>query len=80
MVIMDRVISKDGADTWRRIHRVHRQQIFSSFLCLYTANGLGVIIASRLCIPSFVYRILVKAINSKDELKRWSLEVKVAVK
>lgn len=29
---------------------------------------------------SFVYNILVKAINSKDELERWFPEVKVAAK
>lgn len=29
---------------------------------------------------SFVYSILVKAINSKDELERWSPEVKDAAK
>lgn len=50
---------------------VHGWQIFSSFLHLCAGNGLGVIMASRLSILSFVYSILVKAINSKDEVERW---------
>ena len=50
MVIMGRVISKDGTDTWRRARLVHRGQIFSSFLLLCPRNGPGVISASRLSI------------------------------
>lgn len=60
-------------------HRAHRRKIFSSFLRLCAGNGPEVIMASRLSILSFVYSILVKAINSKDELERWCSEVKVAV-
>lgn len=71
MVIMGRVISKDGADTWRRAHGARMADLFSSFLRLCAGNGLGVIMASRLSILSFVYSILVKAINSKDEVERW---------
>lgn len=77
MVITGRVISKDGADTWRRIHVVHRRQIFSSFLRLCARKGPGVIMASRLSILSFVYGFLVEAINSKDEVERSHSEVKV---
>lgn len=62
---MGRVISKDGADTWRRAHVEHGRQIFSSLLCLCAGNGPGAIMASRLSIFSFVYSILVKAVNSE---------------
>lgn len=47
---------------------VHQRQIFSSFLRLVL--GMGVIMAPRLSIPTFVYGIVVKAISSKDEVER----------
>lgn len=73
---MGRVISRDDAATWTRAHTAALFFLFTPLLEM----GRESLWPQGCPVFSFVYSILVEAINSKDELERWSPEVKVAAK
>lgn len=76
---MGRVISRDDAATWTRAHRAQAAALFFLFTPLLEM-GRESLWPQGCPVFSFVYSILVKAINPKDELERWSPEVKDAAK